>query len=112
MTSPIRIFVLVTILGFMYSDQLSETLRTALQPMTRFRQFCDARDASGMGYHSGNTYRWNIYSDVGTQGAALTEAVAMPETNYTIAQASLTITEYGRLIAAFINSLMPRLAFA
>ena len=29
--------------GFMWSPNLSRKLRTALQPMVRFRQFCDAR---------------------------------------------------------------------
>lgn len=82
----------------MYSDNLSEVLRTSLQPMVRFRQFCDARDASGMGYHRGETYRWNIYSDVATQGTTLDETAAMPETNFTIAQGNLTITEAGNSV--------------
>jgi len=87
-----------TLGGFMYADNLSDVLRTELQPMTRFRQFCDARDASEMGYHRGNTYRWNIYSDVATQGTTLDETTAMPETNFTIAQASLTIIELGNSV--------------
>ena len=32
--------------GLMYSDKLSEELRMAVQPMVKFRQFCDARDAT------------------------------------------------------------------
>lgn len=86
-----------TLGGYMYADNLSTLLRTALQPMTRFRQFCDVKDASA-GYGKGDTYRWNIYSDVATQGTTLSETVAMPETNFTIAQASLTINEYGNSV--------------
>jgi len=82
--------------GYMYSDNLSRKLRTALQPMVRFRQFCDAREAFGLG--KGETFNWNVYSDVATQGGSLVETVAMPETNFTITQASLTITEYGNSV--------------
>src|ERR1700704_4677123 len=30
--------------GFMYSDELSDTLRIQVQPLTKFRQLCDAQD--------------------------------------------------------------------
>jgi hypothetical protein len=33
--------------GFMASDILSEKWRTSLQPLTRFRQFCDVEEAVG-----------------------------------------------------------------
>lgn len=82
--------------GYMYSDNLSRKLRTALQPMTRFRQFCDAREAFGLG--KGDTFAWNVYSDVVTAGGALDETETMPETNYTISQNTLTITEYGNSV--------------
>ena len=82
--------------GYMYSDNLSRKLRTALQPMVRFRQFCDAREAFGLG--KGDTFNWNVYSDVVTQGGALNETTQMPETNFTITQASLTINEYGNSV--------------
>jgi len=80
----------------MWSANLSRKLRTALQPMVRFRQFCDAREAFGLG--KGDTFNWNVYSDVATQGVALEETLSMPESNYTIEQASLTITEYGNSV--------------
>lgn len=82
--------------GYMHSVNLSRRLRTALQPMVRFRQFCDAREAFGKG--KGETFNWNVYSDVATQGGALSETDTMPETNFTITQASLTITEYGNSV--------------
>ena len=82
--------------GYMWSPNLSRKLRTALQPMVRFRQFCDAKEAFGLGI--GQTFNWNIYSDVQQAGGALSESQVMPETNFTIAQNSLTITEYGNSV--------------
>lgn len=82
--------------GYMWSPNLSRKLRTALQPMVRFRQFCDAREAFGKG--KGDTFNWNVYSDVTTQGGTLNETDIMPETNFTISQNSLTVTEYGNSV--------------
>jgi N4-gp56 family major capsid protein len=81
--------------GFMYSLNLSKVLRTQLQPLVKFRQFCDVKDASQQGKKKGDIYHWNVYSDLATAGGALTETAAMPESNFTISQGSLTITEYG-----------------
>lgn len=80
----------------MWSANLSRKLRTALQPMVRFRQFCDAKEAFGLG--KGERFNWNIYSDVVTSGGTLLETQEMPQTNFTITQASLTITEYGNSV--------------
>lgn len=85
-----------TLGGYMYSDQLSSTLRTALQPLTRFRNFCDVEDAKEKG--TGDKYNWNVYSDVETQGGKIDEESAMPETRYTIRQETLTITEHGNSV--------------
>jgi N4-gp56 family major capsid protein len=88
--------------GFMQSDQLSAVLRTAVQPLSKFRQLCDARDATAKGYgkelHSGDQYRWNVYGNVAQQGGTLVETTTMPETNFTITQGSLAITEYGNSV--------------
>lgn len=85
-----------TLGGFMYSDQLSNTLRTALQPLTRFRNFCDVEDAKEKG--TGDKFNWNVYSDVETQGGALDEESTMPETTFSITQETLTITEMGNAV--------------
>lgn len=82
--------------GYMFSVNLSRKLRTALQPMVRFRQFCDAKEAFGLG--KGDTFNWNVYSDVADQGGTLQETQQMPETNFTISQSSLTIDEYGNSV--------------
>ena len=86
--------------GYVHSDQLSDTLRTAMQPMARFRQHCDAEDASAKGLHNGAQFYWDVYSNVSDAGGALTENEPMPKTGYTKTQSSLVVTEYGKLVAA------------
>ena len=82
--------------GYMFSVNLSRKLRTALQPMVRFRQFCDAKEAFGLG--KGELFNWNVYSDVVDQGGTLQETQNMPETNFSVSQTSLTVTEYGNSV--------------
>ena len=88
--------------GFFYSLNLSDELREALQPEARFRQFCDARDAGGK--NKGQTFTWDVVKDVATAGGTLVETNTMPETNFTITQGTLTITEYGNSVP-FSNKL-------
>ncbi len=87
-----------TLGGYFYSLNLSDQLRQALQPMAKFRQFCDVKDASQQGKKKGETFTWDVVSNVATQGGALTETNTMPETNFTISQGTLTITEYGNSV--------------
>ena len=82
--------------GFFYSLNLSDELRDALQPMSRFRQFCDVGDA--VGKHKGQTWTWDVVSDVATAGGTLVETNTMPETQFTISQGTLTVTEYGNSV--------------
>ena len=87
-----------TLGGYMYADELSDVLRTELQPLQRFRQFCDANDASEKGLKAGDLYNWNIYSDVENQGGEISETQAMPTTRFTIGQGQLKITEFGNSV--------------
>jgi hypothetical protein len=85
--------------GYMYSDNLSEELRMAVQPMTKFRQFCDVKDAAFQGKSKGQEFHWDIYQDVATPaGSTLTETNTMAETSFTIVQGTLTITEAGNSV--------------
>jgi N4-gp56 family major capsid protein len=93
-----QLWVTANLGGYMYSDQLSKVLRYAVQPMVKFRQFADIKDAAIQGKGKGETFHWNVYSDVVTQGAALVETTAMPETNFTITQGTMTVTEYGNSV--------------
>lgn len=85
--------------GYMYSDNLSDELRMAVQPMTKFRQFCDVKDATQQGKSKGQEFHWDVYQDVTTPAtSALLETSTMPETNFTIVQGTLTITEAGNSV--------------
>ena len=84
--------------GFFYSLNLSDELREALQPMSRFRQFCDVKDASQQGKGKGQTFTWDVVGNVAANGGTLTETNTMPETQFSITQATLTINEYGNSV--------------
>ena len=84
--------------GYMYALNLSRQLRMAVQPIVKFRQFCDVKDAAHQGLHRGDTFHWNVFSDVGTQGSTLVETNTIPETSFTIAQGTMTITEAGNSV--------------
>lgn len=87
-----------TLGGYMYSDELSTVMRTALQPIVKFRQFCDAKDATEKGLERGDAFHWDVYSDTKDQGGKLDENTPMPETNFTVSQGTLTIDEYGNSV--------------
>lgn len=84
--------------GFFYSRQLSNVLRMNVQPLVKFRQFADVHDISQQGKKKGDTFTWDVVSDVATAGAVLVETNTMPETNFTITQGTLTITEAGNSV--------------
>lgn len=80
--------------GYLYSDNLSEYLRFALQPLQKFRMLLDAKD-DAIGLHRGDTYRWNVYSSLGNDGGPLEETQRIPETSFSVQQRSLTVQEFG-----------------
>ncbi len=82
--------------GILYSPKLSRKLRYAAQPLLRFRQFCDVKDAFGK--NKGDTVNWEKIANISTQGGTLVETSTMPERNYTIVKGTLTVTEYGNAI--------------
>lgn len=84
--------------GYFYSLNLSKELRTALQPMHKFRQFANVKDASMGGKKKGETFTWDVVSDVSTRGATLTETNTIPETQFTITQGTLTMSEAGNAV--------------
>ena len=84
--------------GYMWSPNLSNVLRMGVQPAVKFRQFADIKDAAVQGKGKGDTFHWNVYSDVTTRGTKLAETTTIPKTNYTITQGTMTITEYGNSV--------------
>lgn len=93
-----QIWVTNNLGGYMWSPNLSKVLRQALQPLVKFRQFADIKDAAVQGKGKGQEYHWNVYSNVATQGTVLVETTTMSETNFTITQGTMTITEYGNAV--------------
>lgn len=81
--------------GYMYSLNLSKELRISLRPIVKFRQFADVKDAAHQGLSKGDTFHWNVYSTVANGGGTLTEGNAIAETNFTITQGTMSITERG-----------------
>lgn len=84
--------------GYMYSLELSDTLRTAVQPLCKFRQFCDAKDFTDKGLNKGQIFTWDVYNDVATAGTTLTETSTIQQTNFTIAQGTGTVVELGNSV--------------
>lgn len=84
--------------GYLYADQLSDHLRMQVQGLTKFRQFCDAKDGSQKGLHRGQSFSWDVFSSLGRRGTRLQETEAMPESGFTIRQGSLTVTEFGQAV--------------
>lgn len=87
--------------GYMYSGELSDVMRNALQPMLRFLQHCDADDFTDKGLHAGDAYQWNNYSDLDddvTTGRHLDENNPIPTSSFTVGQSSGLIYEFGKQV--------------
>lgn len=93
-----QVWAVNTLGGYFYSRQLSNVLRMNVQPLVKFRQFADVHDISQQGRKKGDIFTWDVVSDVVTAGATLVETNTMPETNFTITQGTLTITEAGNSV--------------
>jgi N4-gp56 family major capsid protein len=102
-----QVWAVNTLGGYFYSRQLSNVLRMNVQPLTKFRQFADVHDAAQQGKRKGNTFTWDVVSDVSQVGQVLVETNTMPETNLTITQGTLTITEAGNSVpySGFLDNL-------
>lgn len=84
--------------GYMWSANLSNYLRNAVQPMCKYRQFADVKDAAVQGKSKGEAFHWNVYSDISAQGTTLVETNVMPESNFTVTQGTMTVSEYGNSV--------------
>lgn len=80
-----------------YSYHFSEMLRMAIQPRARYRQFCDAQDASTAGLHAGDKYYWERFGDIDASADSwIAENEPMPEGSFTYSQGSLTLKSFGK----------------
>ena len=81
--------------GFYYSLNLSKELRMGVQATSKFRQFCDVRDAWGKVTRSGQTFTWDTVPMVSRGSRSLTETNTIPQGQHTILQGTLTMNERG-----------------
>ena len=82
--------------GYMSAKNLDPVLQFALRPECKFRQFAAIKNA--VGKNAGETYHWNVYSKVATRGTTLVETSTMPQTNFTVTQGTMTVTEMGNSV--------------
>jgi len=80
----------------MAQPYLSDRLRHIAQPLFRFRQFVDVKEA--IGRNRGDTFLFDKAGNVATQGGTLVETATIPQTQYATVQGTATITEYGNSI--------------
>jgi N4-gp56 family major capsid protein len=83
--------------GYLYNDELSDVMRMTVQPLCKFRQFADFTEADKP-LHRGESFYWNVASDLASRGGELSERDPIPETDMTFTQRSLTVTEAGNSI--------------
>lgn len=82
--------------GFLAQPYLTQKIRSKAQPMFRFRQFVDVKEA--IGKNRGDTWLFDKVSNVATQGGTLVETNTIPQTNYTVVQGTGQINEYGNSV--------------
>lgn len=93
-----QLFAVNSLGGFLSANKLSQELRDSVQPLSKFRQMCDVKNAASAGKNRGETFTWDVVSDIQTRGTTVVETNTMPESNFVITQGTLTVTEYGNSI--------------
>lgn|SRR5574341_360543 len=93
--------------GFYTAAKLSKELRMGVQSTAKFRQFADVRDAWATVKRAGQTFNWDVVPMMGRANRALSETNTIPQTNHTIIQGTLTMSERGNSIpyTEFLESL-------
>lgn len=81
--------------GYYYSLNLSKELRMGVQATSKFRQFCDVKDAFGKVTRSGQTFTWDTVPMMSRGSRALSETNTIPQGQHTILQGTLTMNERG-----------------
>lgn len=84
--------------GFLTSGKLNKDFQRAAQPLLRFRQFVSLKNA--LGKNQGESVNWLKVANLGTYGGTLTETNTMHESSQALTWGTLSVNEYGRLIAA------------
>ncbi len=91
-----QIWVTSSLGGYLTNNRLSRQIRTVVQPLMKFRQFVEIKEAMGKG--KGDTVYFEKLGNVQTQGGTLTETSTMPSTYIIIATDSMKVNEYGNSV--------------
>jgi hypothetical protein len=87
--------------GYLYSPLLTKEVTTAAQPDMKIKQFTAIREKWGK--NAGETFLYDKYGNIDTQGGTLTETSTIPAHSYRLYQSTATLYEHGKnLIAALI----------
>ena len=81
--------------GFYSANKLSKELRMGVQATSKFRQFCDVRDAWAKVTKAGQTFTWDAVPMMSRGNRALAETNTIPQGNHTVVQGTLTMSERG-----------------
>lgn len=90
-----QIWSVNTLGGYFFSLNLSDELREALQPLTKFRQFADVKDGTMQGKKKGDIFTWDVVGNIARGNRALIETNTVGEGGFTIYQSTMTISERG-----------------
>jgi N4-gp56 family major capsid protein len=82
--------------GFLANPKLDKVLQYSAQPLSRFRQFTEVKNAFGK--NSGETFNWDKVANVSNPGRRLIETDTMPKTQQIISKGTMAIYEYGNSI--------------
>lgn len=82
--------------GYFTNPRLSKTLRYALTPLMKFRQFADIKE--GWGKQVGEKLLYDKISRISTAGGTLIETNVMPEHQFSIGQGTITLSEFGNSV--------------
>ena len=93
---PGQVYNISTLGGVMSQPYLSAKIRSIAQPLFRFRQFVDAKEA--VGKNRGDTFLFDKTQNVQTQGGVLVETNTIPETQFVVNQGTCVMTEYGNSV--------------
>lgn len=90
-----QLFAVNSLGGHYASFNLSKELRQGVQATSKFRQFCDVRDAWSKVTRTGQTFTWDTVPMMSRANRALTETATVPQGAHTILQGTLTMSERG-----------------
>lgn len=90
-----QLFTVNSLGGFYASFNLSKELRDGVQGTSKFRQFCDIKDAWDKVSRTGQTFTWDTIPMMTRGSRGLTETNTIPQGSHSVIQGTLTMSERG-----------------